>query len=232
MIDAIYTGAGGGICCLAHAHGVGYGVKTGHAELCSRHGVMFVDQPFGDARYDHEAHLALVQRLKPKYATARDLLSEQQAAARGQEWYSLAQTLAWADELAQYATHVILIPKYECLDAIPDRFVIGRPWDEPLSHARYGDRPIHLLGGSWRGQRAEIRSGLNVVSLDNAHIHKLAVAGVFIDEKGVEHKARDAWPGLRANTRWWCLSMSLAALATGVKECEDELRALARVPTP
>ena len=110
-------------------------------------------------------------------------MSPGQCKRAGIKYYPLEKILDWAEEVGEYAENVILIPKYDCIDQIPEKFMLG--YSIPTSHGRtplpveafYGRR-VHLLGGSpdaqiqyWSQLRDE------VVSLDNNYILKMAVFG-------------------------------------------------------
>ena len=120
----------GGACCIAIRAGLKYAIRSGpdYADhLCprssGRHVVALVGcHPYA---FDSTVHLAAVTQLTPKYATVCDAFSEQQCEALGLEYYPLEQILEWAEELEPYAQNVIICPRYDCIDRIPSRYMIG-----------------------------------------------------------------------------------------------------------
>lgn len=222
--EAIYTGSSGdGLCCLAAKHGIGYGLNSKHVSVCpyaerwEEHHVHFVDNPFKN--YNHDKHLAVVERLKPKYATVIDIMSREECALYDTAYYPVERILRFAEDLEPHCERVIAIPKIDCIADIPQRYMLG--YSVPTSYGgttlpytAFEDRPVHLLGGSWRQIRDIIRlSGMNVVSFDIAHIHKIAKSGLFVDRRGVEYKLSDALPNFSANPLYTCMALSFAAIA-------------------
>lgn len=216
-IDAIYTGGGDGLCCLAVKHGFGYGLNSGHATTClyatqtttrrmPEHRVMFVDNDF--KHYDHQQHLAVVKQFRPKYATVQDVMLKS----------DLDRILDYAEELTQFAENVMLIPKADCIDQIPEKFMLGYAvptsyGGTTLPYSAFGNRRVHLLGGAWQQQLHLIKSsGMNIVSLDFNHCHKMAKHGIFNDGNGYEYKLHDCMPHFSDNPYYTCLCLSLAAI--------------------
>jgi hypothetical protein len=82
---------------------------------------------------------------------------------------------------------VIVIPKYDCLADIPERFVLG--YSIPTSHggtpvpySRFKGRPIHLLGGSPQKQWAYFCTAPDdVVSIDNNYILRMSTFGQWFN---------------------------------------------------
>lgn len=137
---------------------------------------MFMDNEWHD--YDHDQHIKTLAEFHPKYATVRDLVTKAQAREHDVRYYSIAETLGMAEEVAQHADNVILIPKYDCIDDLPatiggKRVVLGYSVHSsyggtPIRPQRFAGHPVHLLGGSWKKQRALLNLlGDDVVSLDN-----------------------------------------------------------------
>lgn len=127
-----------------------------------------IDNEWGDA-YRHEQHLAMVKRNKPIIATVKDIEFVEQ----------LPEALKQARELAQYCGRVILIPKVKTW--LPNRYWLG--YSIPTGHGGtdiecswFGDRFVHLLGGSPDDQ-AKFAKQLNVVSLDANYAMQLADHG-------------------------------------------------------
>ncbi|NJO93205.1 MAG: GNAT family N-acetyltransferase [Hydrococcus sp. RM1_1_31] len=116
--------------------------------------------------YNHEHHLKIVRQQKPLIATAFDIEQPEQ----------LLTVLKQASELARFCGRVLLIPK--CKVPIPRQYWIG--FSVPTSYGGttiecnwFGDRLIHLLGGSPDAQ-AHYARHLNVVSLDGNYACKIA----------------------------------------------------------
>lgn len=150
----------------------------------------FMDNEWHD--YDHAAHVAAVAETKPKYATVRDAMTKQQCEDAGVEFIPLPRVLEMAEEVAEHADHVIVIPKYDCLHQIPDRYVLGYSVQTsyggtPLPITAFRGRRIHLLGGSWANQRRYLAlMGDDVVSFDNNHLLRVAEYGKFTFPDGSE----------------------------------------------
>lgn len=167
--------------------------------------IAFIDNDWHG--YDHAAHVAAVSEFTPRYATTRDLVTKSQAAASGVEFYDLAQTLDMAAEIAQHTDNVILIPKYDCLDKLPEliegkRVVLGYSVTSgygrtDLPATAFAGRPVHLLGGSWRNQRALLNVlGDDVVSLDQNQILKIAQYGASACGDGTVRNLSDLVVGV------------------------------------
>ena len=127
-----------------------------------------VDNEWGE-NYRHEQHLAMVRRNKPIIATVKDIESVDQ----------LPEALKQARELAQYCGRAILIPKVKTW--LPNQYWLG--YSIPTGHggtniepAWFGDRFVHLLGGSPDDQ-AKFFSELNAISLDANYAMGLADYG-------------------------------------------------------
>lgn len=194
-IDLIYSVTVKYSCCLAELAGLKYGIQSGKALCLQNHEVTFVDNDF--KKYDHQKHLEFVKQTKPKYATIRDIMTEEQCQKEGIAYYSFEQIMEWAQELNQYAQNVIVIPKYDCLDKIPANYVLG--YSVPTSYGGtpmpidiFKGRPIHLLGGQFKTQLKLIRQMPDeIVSLDNNHVSRMAKFGRYFDRQGQEHQLQD-----------------------------------------
>jgi enoyl-CoA hydratase/carnithine racemase len=184
-----------GMCCVAVGAGLLYGKQSGksacgNATTSARHRLTFLDNDWKN--YRHDVHVAETAEYRPKYVTTRDLITPEQASRMGIAHQTIEQTIDQADELAQYADQVIVIPKFDCIDLIPDRFMLG--YSIPTSHggtplpiARFKGRKVHLLGGSWRSQLSFLAEmGDDVVSVDNNYILKQARWGNFTRPDGTD----------------------------------------------
>lgn len=230
-LDLIFTVNGaGGFCCMAANSGWRYGVQSGleghrpnicpYHERSVNHALAFIDNDY--FHYDHAFHLELVAEYRPKYATVRDIMSKSQCEAAGIAFYPREQIEDWAYELAEYAENVIVIPKYDCLDQIPEAFMLG--YSVPTSHggtpmplSRFQGRRVHLLGGSWARQRAALAElGEDVASLDNNYLMKSAGYGCFHYPNGDNEQLDDLIPQRLVNPLYVCLALSLGMVAAEV----------------
>jgi len=199
-LDMIFTATLPASCCMAVRSGLKYGLQS-TKRLCANtddqiHRVTFVDNDYQN--YQHARHREVVKMARPKYATVRDVMTYPQCRAAKIKYYPLDQILEWAEDLRAYAEHVIVIPKYDCLDQIPDHFVLG--YSIPSSHGgtplpmeAFKGRPIHLLGGSWKVQLHYLAElGEDVISVDNNYISILANEyGCYVDPEGEIHKCNE-----------------------------------------
>jgi len=204
------------------------GVMTSHAQAARAYFARYPRAPrlaFMDNEwhgYNHAEHLATVKEFRPKYATTRDLLTREQADAEGVEWLSVEETMEHAAEVEQHADHAIVIPKYDCLDAIPEHHVLGYSvassyGGTPLPIEAFRGRKVHLLGGSWTKQRSYLNVlGDDVVSLDNNHLMNVARFGqvcmpdgttALIDDLVGHHLERSFFPAF---------TLSLANIASAI----------------
>lgn len=237
-LDVIVTyGAGFVVCCIAVKYGFRYGVQSSNracyqAGRLRGHEVAFVDCDYRN--YDHARHLEAVARYRPKYATVRDVMSREQCRDAGIPYYPLDTILRWAEELEEYAEHVIVIPKYDCLDEIPERYVLG--YSIPTSHGgtplpieRFFGRRIHLLGGSpedqyryWRAARPY------VVSIDHNYLLKISQYGQLWSPGGHSVSVTDVLGDDLVSTVFIAAAVNLARFAHLFrrKSSDDELGSL------
>lgn len=163
------------------------GFESGNRRPPDDLAVDFVDYPFTKDDVEYADHLAVVKRERPKYAVAPDVDSAAQ----------LDRAIEQADELAEYADVVIMVPKGVHPTEIPDRHRVGLPlanWDkrsedveafvdttgEPSFHqwTDYADaESVHLLGGSPTLQLEVAKYGVPVASVDGSAIFRAAEYG-------------------------------------------------------
>lgn len=191
-----------------------------------RYPIVFIDNEYAD--YDHKLHLEQVAKYRPKYATVRDLMTRGQCEEAGIEYYPPDKILEWAEELAQYAENVIVIPKFDLLDEIPEQYVLGYSVPSsyggtPIPAARFKGRRVHLLGGSWSSQLSYLALlGDDVVSVDhNMHI-KLADYGQFMLEDGSTRSIEELDIGRLTNPRMVAVALSAGHIAQSVKNLYEE----------
>mgnify|MGYP000072444113 CR=1 FL=1 len=152
------------------------------------HKIEFIDNEWKG--YDHDKHIRAVEFFKPKYATTRDIMSSDQCRENKVEYLTFDKIMEYAEEVDKHATHTIVIPKYDCIDKIPEKYVLG--FSVPTSyggtevhHEKFKGRPIHLLGGSWKLQLKYLEYfGDDVISLDTNYIFLLAEYGSYVKENG------------------------------------------------
>lgn len=146
----------------------------------------FVDFPFTDSEATFEDHLAAVQTLEPRVTVAPDV-------ERGR---ALEDVVARADELLEYASDVIVVPKDCHPTEIPDRFRVGLTVGSFGSMAPWGlwdyrdCESIHILGGTPTQQMTVLDHGLNVDSMDSYTLGVRAQYGMW---DGVAKDAPDGW---------------------------------------
>jgi len=230
-LDVIYTlQSADATCCLAVRAGLKYGIQSASYTLCpyclrgdENHRVEFIDNNYFD--YDHVVHLKAVRDLSPKYATVMDIMTKEQCARANVAWHSFEQVMGWAQEIEQYAENAIVIPKYDCLDKIPERFVLG--YSVPTSHGgtplpveMFRGRRVHLLGGSWKAQLAHMAQlGDDVVSLDNNYIGLQARKfGMAITPNGENEKLQNIGLGHINNPCYVALAISFGAIGAKINE--------------
>lgn len=137
------------------------------------HDPYFVDQDWRNP--DRQRYMAALSLHKPTLATVLDWEREEQ----------FDEVMSWAAEASQYVQTVIVIPKViGGVSRIPER-VNGKPVrlgysvptryaGTPVSAEEFGQRPVHLLGGSPVAQK-KLANVLNVVSADGNYLQKMAV---------------------------------------------------------
>lgn len=187
----------------------------------------FIDNDYH--HYDHAVHLAAVAKFKPKYATVRDVMTKTQCKEAGIPYFPLEQILDWAEELNEHTQNVIVIPKYDCIDKIPAKHVLGfsvptSHGGTPLSTDAFLGRRVHLLGGSWKAQLMHMAAlGDAVVSIDNNYIQKMAQFGSFTYPDGTTGSLTEdlGLPAL-VNPLYVALSISLGGIAAKLNELLGE----------
>lgn len=201
--------------------------------------------------YDHAVHLNAVAAHTPKYATVRDIMTRQQCADAGVDYYPLGDVLAMGTQLAEAgAENVILIPKFDCLADLPRelggaRVVLG--YSVPSSYGRteldpelFRGWPVHLLGGSWDSQRSLCALlGVDVVSLDNNYLFKQGKFGMVQNGGAGQLSMFDVLDGTRIYRGMPLVATFLSQLACfsdavswGGAAAPDDLPELGEAPLP
>lgn len=213
------------LCCMAVKAGWRYGMMSSYRACRNAadwppHKVDFVDNEFKN--YDHARHLEVVEHFKPKYATIRDVMTQEQCNEVGAEFMELGHILDLATELEEAgAENVIVIPKYDCLDDIPERFVAGYSvptsyGGTPLPTEAFKGRRVHLLGGSPSRQIAYFdQLPDEVVSLDNNYILKVAKFGTYWTSDDPSRQLDDVGlgPGETTSTVYNAFQLSVGSFA-------------------
>lgn len=236
-IDVIFTtdAVASAHAMLAYAAGWKIGTRsiqrnTGrpHTHLYSgkwehNYSLTFIDNDYHN--YQHSLHLETVAKFRPKYATVRDIMTEEQCEEAGIEFFPLPLILDWAAEIAEHAQNVIIIPKYDCFDLLPESYVLG--YSVPTSHggtplpvSAFVGRRTHLLGGSWKAQLAHMAAlGDSVVSMDNNYIQLQAKYGSYVLPDGSNGSLSEdlGLPGL-SNPMYVALAISFGSVASKVNE--------------
>lgn len=205
--------------------------------------IMFMDNEWHD--YDHAAHVDTLAEFTPKYGTVRDLVTRAQAEEAGVEHYDVDETLRMAEEVAQHVERVILIPKWDCLEHLP-RTIGGKQVVLGYSvHSSYGGTdmppskfrgwPVHLLGGSWKKQRAILNVlGDDVVSLDNNNVFNIGRFANYNEPAGTTANLAETFnlPESASGLMVPSVVMSLALIAHEIRTAyavtlDDDLDAIA-----
>lgn len=129
--------------------------------------------------YSFRRHLDAAKKTRPFLTVARDIENQER----------LAQTLDEAQELLQYAQHVVVVPKDPRLEKdleqrIPPNYILG--FSVPTRYGGTTIRPqafqrrVHLLGGRPDVQR-KFATSLNVFSIDCNRFTLDAAFGDYFD---------------------------------------------------
>ncbi len=236
-LDFIFTdNVSRNLCCMAVQAGLKYGAQSGGERICENHKEKWHELTFLDLdfkNYNHEVHIAKVKQYKPKYSIVRDIMTKEQCATLDIQWFSSEQIMDWAEEIDEYAENTVLVPKYpEAFEKIPDKFMLGilmgsgYSKTNPLPLELYVGRKCHILGGSWKRQIAKIEEceveNVNVVSLDNNNLSKIATYGTFNYPDGTTGKVVDL--GFDSLTNHWHVAcvISFGNIAAKINEMFPE----------
>lgn len=147
---------------------------------------------------DRAAYMAALAKHRPYIASVLDWEREDQ----------LTEVLAWAEDAAQFAEVVMIIPKvHGRVDAIPREIggkevrlgfsVPTRFGGTDLHVAEFAGRKAHLLGGS-PNKQMQMAHYLNVISADGNYAHKMATKYCQFYTDGTARYARNRyWPTMR-----------------------------------
>lgn len=130
--------------------------------------------------YNFQRHLEAVIKTRPLITVAKDI----------ENLKEFETILSQANELANFAQHVVIVPKdlrlKNIFNQIPDKFILG--YSVPTRYGgtdipiKYFNRPVHLLGGRPDIQR-ELAKTIPVVSIDGNRFTLDAKFGDFFDGK-------------------------------------------------
>lgn len=155
---------------IALRYGFAYGAQL---PATVYHTPVFADQNWKNPR--RRQYMAALKKYRPALATVLDW--DQNA--------TIEQVMSWAVEAAWYVPEVIIIPKIPgTITSIPE--FIGKArvrlgYSVPTRYGKtevpvqeFGNRPVHLLGGSPKAQR-ELTDQMNVKSADGNYIQAAAL---------------------------------------------------------
>jgi hypothetical protein len=137
------------------------------------HPLVFADQNWKNPR--RRQYMAALKKHRPALATVLDW----------DENATFEQVMNWAVEAAWYVPEVIIIPKIPgSVGDIPETIgnakirlgysVATRYGKTDVPVDEFGSRPVHLLGGSPKAQKA-LATQMNVVSADSNYAQKCAL---------------------------------------------------------
>ncbi len=171
-----------------------YGARLPHRGL--HYPIHFADQDW--QKPDRGEYMDALRLHRPQVATVLDLESDVQ----------LYEVLGWAEEAAQVAKRVIVIPKANGVISMLPRRVAGAEivlgYSVPTSYGgtelglwEFDDWPVHLLGGSPQAQM-RLRHYLRVVSVDGNMHMKMALRLNAFWVNGTARQGKDRyWPQLK-----------------------------------
>ena len=157
--------------------------------------IWFADQDW--KKPDRTKYMAALKKYRPARATVLDLERDNQ----------IDEVLDWAQEAAQWVQSVVIIPKVcGIIDRIPEQVsgvdvVLG--YSVPTRYGgtfvpvwEFGNRPVHLLGGSPQAQM-KLCHYLNVVSADGSMASRMATTRCQFWTNGNGTVGNDRyWPNL------------------------------------
>jgi hypothetical protein len=193
-------------------------------------GLAFIDCEF--KKYNHQKHLVAIKANNPQYATVRDLMTKEQCEKDDIEYFDFDTIMKQAEQIEQYTDNVIVeqieqytdnvivIPKFNCLSDIPDKYILGysiptKYAGTPLPRELFRGRRVHLLGGSWKKQKEYIEyfDG-DVVSFDNNNLWKVSVYGNFDWPNGDKGNLKDCGLDKVSSPMYTSVVISLGHIAT------------------
>lgn len=186
------------------------------------HPVYFADQNW--KRPDRQKYMNALEKHRPHIATVLDLERHEQ----------LGEVLSWAEEAAQWAKVVIIIPKcFGIISQLPRRVgnaEVRLGYSVPTTHGGtevpvwdFQGWPVHLLGGSPNAQM-RMTHYFKVASVDGNMANKMAISRMHFWVNGNARYARDRyWPTLKeADGTIWGKDAPYEAFR---RSCENIIRA-------
>jgi hypothetical protein len=179
----------------------------------------FLDCPF--KAYDHEKLLHAAEIHRPKYVVVRDIMTPEQCQEMGIDYYDFDTVIQFAESMEQFTDNVIVVPKYNCVSDIPERYIIGKPMSRygkfTLEMRHLVSRRVHLLGGSWKKQRKLILAHKDqIVSFDNNNLWKISVYGSFDFDDGTQATLNDIGIKNVTSPMYASVVLSLCHIAAGI----------------
>lgn len=179
------------MCCLATAFGFKLGMRSDKDFKCQNDQIQFIDNDF--MNYDHEKHLAALDKYNPKTTSIVDYFSEKQCQELNLKYHPIEEIVAFAEDANKYCERVILIPKSETglkeiVNVLKPGWIVGRPNGEafgkskpiPLASYLEYDIELHLLGGNPKEQVANYRAARDhVVSMDSSFISTHTIKKIY-----------------------------------------------------
>lgn len=178
MVKLIYCGGGNrkyaDIAC--GRYGFGYGAQLPNTVY---YPLEFADQDYRVDPPPRRRYMHALKKHRPPMATVLDWEAHR----------AESLIISWAVEAAWYVPEVIIIPKVPgTIERIPERIgnaKVRLGYSVPTRHGRtevdmaeFGNRPVHLLGGSPLAQY-RLRNAMNVVSADWNYAQDRAGANQF-----------------------------------------------------
>lgn len=171
----------------------------------------FADQDFKRPRY--VGYIKSLKKYRPHLASVLDIM----------EWRRLDEYLMRAEEVSQYCSEVMLIPKLSGVIKELPREIYGKKvrlgysvptrfggTDVPIDE--FKDWPVHLLGGSPLKQ-LELAEKMNVVSCDGNYAQLMSrYCQFFIPDGSATYAKNRWWPTLKEanNGKKWGDGTSIA----------------------
>ena len=167
------AGRGGRFADIAVAAGFVYGCRSDYKPS---HPVGFADLNWQTP--DLREHRAFVREHAPTLAVAPDVVDAD----------DLAWTLSYAETLARWASHVVIVPKVQgIIEQLPREPWLVLGYSVPTKYggtdlfmSELATWPVHLLGGS-PGRQLELANYLNVFSADGNAATRAAEYGTVFD---------------------------------------------------
>lgn len=183
---------------IAIAHGFKYGAQLPKTVYFAPE---FADQDFKRPRY--VGYIQALRKYRPYLASVLDIM----------EWRRLDEYMMRAEEISQYCTEVMLIPKLPGIIRELPREINGKrvrlgysvptgfgKTDVPIDE--FKDWPVHLLGGSPLKQ-LELAGQMNVVSCDGNYAQLMSGYCQFFVPEGIPSYPAESGADIKPKNRFW-----------------------------